>query len=128
MWTAKAPAFPNDFERQASEEDRTISQDDFALSQGLGGQSILCIWLKQKDKIMEAAADLKKKGLFRVSPVHKAVYNCMEYIRLKFCDDQVSTSLTKKLLLQILQHIYIYYYSNLSQVSLQLHILIFQAL
>ena len=57
---------------------------------------------------MEAAADLKKKGLFRVSPVHKAVYNCMEYIRLKFCDDQGSTSLTKKLLLQILQHIYIY--------------------
>ena len=48
----------------ASEEDRTISQDDFALSQGLGGQSILCTWLKQKDKIMEAAADLKKRGLF----------------------------------------------------------------
>ena len=37
----------------ASEEDRTINQDDFALFQVLGGQSILCTWLKQKDKIME---------------------------------------------------------------------------
>ena len=65
------------------------------------------MYLAQTEGQNHGAADLKKRGLFRVLPVQEAVYNCMEYIRLKFCDDQVSTSLTKKLLLQI-YNIYIF--------------------